>query len=326
MKERKIVNKQQILLILLRGESMNNILEIKNISKKLGKKQILNDITFEIKEGEIFGFVGPNGAGKTTLIKTILGLYKQDKGQVTIGGYSLEKDFEKAMSKIGAIIENPEMYDYLSGKNNLKIYASISNINDESYINKIIKTVKLENRINNKVKTYSLGMRQRLGLAQALISKPKLLILDEPTNGLDPLGIKELRELLKKISKEDNIAVLISSHILSEIELICDRIAIIDNGSLVEIKDLNKKQKEEKLTITLEVKQTKEANDYLNKNGYVSEIENQKLKLELQKEEIPKVNKLLVENNINVYEIKQKEKTLEEEFIEKTQGTKGQIR
>lgn len=305
---------------------MNNILEIKNISKKLGKKQILNDITFEIKEGEIFGFVGPNGAGKTTLIKTILGLYKQDKGQVTIGGYSLEKDFEKAMSKIGAIIENPEMYDYLSGKNNLKIYASISNINDESYINKIIKTVKLENRINNKVKTYSLGMRQRLGLAQALISKPKLLILDEPTNGLDPLGIKELRELLKKISKEDNIAVLISSHILSEIELICDRIAIIDNGSLVEIKDLNKKQKEEKLTITLEVKQTNEANDYLNKNGYVSEIENQKLKLELPKEEIPKVNKLLVENNINVYEIKQKEKTLEEEFIEKTQGTKGQIR
>ena len=169
-------------------------------------------------------------------------------------------------------------------------------------------------------------MRQRLGLAQALISKPKLLILDEPTNGLDPLGIKELRELLKKISKEDNIAVLISSHILSEIELICDRIAIIDNGSLVEIKDLNNNQKQEKLTITLEVKQTKEANDYLNKNGYVSEIENQKLKLELQKEEIPKVNKLLVENNINVYEIKQQEKTLEEEFIEKTQGTKGQIR
>ncbi len=305
---------------------MKNILEIKNISKKIGKKQILNDITFEIKEGEIFGFVGPNGAGKTTLIKTILGLYKQEKGQVTIGGYSLEKDFEKAMSKIGAIIENPEMYDYLSGKDNLKIYSKISNINDESYINKIIKTVKLENRINSKVKTYSLGMRQRLGLAQALISKPKLLILDEPTNGLDPLGIKELRELLRKISKEDNIAVLISSHILSEIELICDRIAIIDNGSLVEIKDLNKKQKEEKLTITLEVKQTNEANDYLNKNGYVSKIENQKLKLELQKEEIPKVNKLLVENNINVYEIKQKEKTLEEEFIEKTQGTKGQIR
>ena len=298
MKERKIVNKQQILLILLRGESMNNILEIKNISKKLGKKQILNDITFEIKEGEIFGFVGPNGAGKTTLIKTILGLYKQDKGQVTIGGYSLEKDILNVAR------------------------ATCDNLRVEE----VIKITGLENRINDKVSKYSLGMRQRLGLAQALISKPKLLILDEPTNGLDPLGIKELRELLKKISKEDNIAVLISSHILSEIELICDRIAIIDNGSLVEIKDLNKKQKEEKLTITLEVKQTNEANDYLNKNGYVSEIENQKLKLELPKEEIPKVNKLLVENNINVYEIKQKEKTLEEEFIEKTQGTKGQIR
>lgn len=202
---------------------MKNILEIKNVSKKIGKKQILKDITLEVKQGEIFGFVGPNGAGKTTLIKTMLGLYKQDSGSITINGFNIKTEFEKAMENIGAIIENPEMYDYLSGKDNLKIYKMIGNVSDEA-LEEIIKTVKLENRINNKVKTYSLGMRQRLGLAQALISNPKLLILDEPTNGLDPIGIKELRELLKKISKEKNISVFVSSHILSEIELMCDRI------------------------------------------------------------------------------------------------------
>ena len=200
---------------------MKNILEIKNVSKKIGKKQILKDITLEVKQGEIFGFVGPNGAGKTTLIKTMLGLYKQDSGSITINGFNIKTEFEKAMENIGAIIENPEMYDYLSGKDNLKIYKMIGNVSDEA-LEEIIKTVKLENRINNKVKTYSLGMRQRLGLAQALISNPKLLILDEPTNGLDPIGIKELRELLKKISKEKNISVFVSSHILSEIELMCD--------------------------------------------------------------------------------------------------------
>ena len=227
---------------------MKNILEIKNVSKKIGKKQILKDITLEVKQGEIFGFVGPNGAGKTTLIKTMLGLYKQDSGSITINGFNIKTEFEKAMENIGAIIENPEMYDYLSGKDNLKIYKMIGNVSDE-ILEEIIKTVKLENRINNKVKTYSLGMRQRLGLAQALISNPKLLILDEPTNGLDPIGIKELRELLKKISKEKNISVFVSSHILSEIELMCDRIAIIDGGSLIEIKDLKDKVEEKNLLI-----------------------------------------------------------------------------
>ncbi len=304
---------------------MENILEIKNVSKKIGKKQILKDITLEVKQGEIFGFVGPNGAGKTTLIKTMLGLYKQDSGSITINGFNIKTEFEKAMENIGAIIENPEMYDYLSGKDNLKIYKMIGNVSDE-ILEEIIKTVKLENRINNKVKTYSLGMRQRLGLAQALISNPKLLILDEPTNGLDPIGIKELRELLKKISKEKNISVFVSSHILSEIELMCDRIAIIDGGSLIEIKDLKDKKQDAKDKVLFEVSDSKLASKYLNKQNYKNEILDNYIVLEIKKEEIPNINKLLVSNNINVFEIKKVKKTLEDEFIEKTKGTKGQIK
>jgi len=304
---------------------MKNILEIKNVSKKIGKKQILKDITLEVKQGEIFGFVGPNGAGKTTLIKTMLGLYKQDSGSITINGFNIKTEFEKAMENIGAIIENPEMYDYLSGKDNLKIYKMIGNVSDEA-LEEIIKTVKLENRINNKVKTYSLGMRQRLGLAQALISNPKLLILDEPTNGLDPIGIKELRELLKKISKEKNISVFVSSHILSEIELMCDRIAIIDGGSLIEIKDLKDKKQYAKDKVLFEVSDSKLASKYLNKQNYKNEILDNYIVLEIKKEEIPNINKLLVSNNINVFEIKKVKKTLEDEFIEKTKGTKGQIK
>lgn len=303
---------------------MKNILEIKNISKKIGKKEILKDISLNVKEGEIFGFVGPNGAGKTTLIKTMLGLYKQDKGTITINGYSINKDFEKAMENIGAIIENPEMYDYLTGMDNLKLYKMIGTSNED--IQNTIKTVKLENRINNKVKTYSLGMRQRLGLAQALISKPKLLILDEPTNGLDPIGIKELRELLKKLSKENNISVFVSSHILSEIELMCDRIAIIDNGSIIEIKDLKEKESENKINILLEVQNNEETSKYLNNKGYKNKITNNNIILETTKEEIPIITKELVKKDINIYQIKIIKKTLEDEFIEKTKGTKGQIK
>ncbi|MGN0992966.1 MAG: ABC transporter ATP-binding protein [Bacilli bacterium] len=306
---------------------MDNILEIKNVSKRIGKKKILKDISLEVKEGEIFGFVGPNGAGKTTLIKTMLGLYKQDSGTIKIGGYDINKDFEKAMENIGAIIENPEMYDYLSGKDNLSLYSKIGKSADDEYHKKIVKTVKLEDRINSKVKTYSLGMRQRLGVAQALIGKPKLLVLDEPTNGLDPLGIKELRELLKTISKENNIAVFVSSHILSEIELMCDRIAIIDNGEIIEVKDLNNRQTDkEDISILIEVNEIEKAKDYLKENNFASEIKQDKLQISTTKENIPIINKILVENNIKVYEIKQTFKTLEDEFIEKTKGTKGQIK
>lgn len=214
-------------------ENHKKVLEVKNVSKSFGKRKVLNKISFDVYEGDIVGLIGPNGAGKTTLIKTILNLYNSDTGSVKICGFDTKTNLEEALSRTGSIIENPDMYLNISGKKNLKITALINNIKDKDYIDKMIRFVKLEDRINDKVKKYSLGMKQRLGLANALIKRPRLLILDEPTNGLDPLGIKELRETLKEINEKENMSILISSHILSEVENICDRVLIIDEGKII---------------------------------------------------------------------------------------------
>lgn len=304
---------------------MSNVLEIKNVSKKIGKKQILKDVSFDVHEGEIFGFVGPNGAGKSTLIKTMLGLYKLDSGSVKIAGFDISSDFEKAMENVGAIIENPEVYDYLSGMDNLKIYARMCDDVSFSYIDELVKETKLGGRINSKVRTYSLGMKQRLGVVQALLSKPKLLILDEPTNGLDPIGIKELRELLKKFSKSQGMAVFISSHILSEIELMCDRIAIIDNGEIIEVKDLNSGNVSN-LSVFFEVNDIKKASSVLDSKNISYKVNFDNLELFISRDEVPSINKLFVDSLIDVYSINIKHKSLEDEFIEKTRGTKEQIR
>ena len=305
------------------GDDMEKVLEIKNVSKTIKKRKILDNVSFDINKGEIFGLVGPNGAGKTTLIKVMLGLYKSDKGSIIISGYDVKKDFEKAMSEIGAIIENPELYNYLSGIDNLNLYSRLRN-NDPKYKHEIIKLVKLEDRINNKVKTYSLGMRQRLGIAQALISKPNLLILDEPINGLDPLGIKELRELLIKQSKENGMAVFISSHILNEMELLFDKIAIIDEGKIIEIKDMNKK--EEQKTIIFKIDNPEKAKEILEDNSILSTTNDKDIEVKITENEIANLNKILVKNDINVYRIEQKQNKFEDEFVEKTTGTKGQIK
>ncbi len=211
------------------------VLEATGIRKKFGKNEVLNSVDISLEEGEIVGFVGPNGAGKSTFIKSILGLYHIDSGSIQICGFDVERDFENALKNVGCIIENPDLYDNISGRKNLKIASLMHGLKKNTKsMETIIKLVKLENRIDDKVKTYSLGMKQRLGLAQALLNQPKLLVLDEPTNGLDPLGIKELRSMLKEINKVYGMTIFISSHILSEIENVCDRIIMIDHGSIVE--------------------------------------------------------------------------------------------
>lgn len=227
-----------------------NILEVKNVTKKIGKREILHDASFSIKEGSIVGLVGPNGAGKSTLIKTILGLYRIHHGEVLIGGYSVKKEYEKALESVGTIIESPDMYSHLSGLKNLEIYAKMYRIKELSSIMEVVRKLKLEKRIKEPVKNYSLGMKQRLGIAQAILHHPKLLILDEPTNGLDPRGIYELRELLINLKKEGT-TILISSHILSEIEQVCDQIIMIDEGTIVETFDL-KELKERGITLEKE--------------------------------------------------------------------------
>ncbi len=222
----------------------NEILVCKNLHKKIGKKEILKDVSLTVCEGDILGFIGPNGAGKTTTIKLILGLQHISSGNVIINGYDIKENFEKAIKKVGAIVENPDLYMYLSGYDNLKLIANLYKNVTKSRIDEVVKLVGLENRIHDKVSKYSLGMRQRLGVAQAILHKPNLLILDEPTNGLDPEGIKSMRELLLKLAHEENMAILISSHNLSELESFCNKVSIIKNGVVVETSELEDVKKE----------------------------------------------------------------------------------
>ena len=210
------------------------ILKCTNLTKKIGKKQVLEDVSLYVHEGDIVGFIGPNGAGKTTTIKLVLGLQKITSGEVIINGYNLKEDFKKAIKNVGAIVESPDLYMYLSGYENLKLIANLYDNVDEKRIEEVVELVGLTNRIKDKVSRYSLGMRQRLGIAQAILHRPNVLILDEPTNGLDPEGIKEMRELLEKLAKEEGMGILISSHNLAELETFCNKACIIQNGKLIE--------------------------------------------------------------------------------------------
>ena len=294
---------------------MKKLLECQNLCKNFGKKQILKNVSFEIDEGDILAFIGPNGSGKTTTIKLILGLQKIDKGKVSINGFDVEKDFVKAIEKVGAIVENPDTYMYLTGWQNLKIIANLyKDVTDEE-IKKIVKLVDLEKRINDKVSKYSLGMRQRLGIARALINKPNVLILDEPTNGLDPEGIKDLRNLLKKLAKE-GMGILISSHNLAELESFCNKVLIIDNGKIIETSKVNEFKSNGNKYI-FKVSNT----DNLEVEG-IYQVKGDEFAYDGSKEEIAKLIKTLVKKNVDIYEVKMEELTLEEAFLKKTGGNK----
>lgn len=313
---------------------MSKVLELKNVTKIMGNRKIVDNVSFEINSGEIFGFLGPNGAGKTTTIKMITGLLKIDEGDILISNNDVKKNFEKALSQVGGIIENPEMYGYLTGRTNLEIYGRMHGNISKERINEVIKLVKLENRINDKVKKYSLGMRQRLGVAQALLHNPKLLILDEPTNGLDPMGIKELRDTLRHLAEKEGLAVLVSSHLLSEMELMCDRVGIIDNGKVIDIKtlkDIKKQNIESLITYELEVSNYSLArkiieNDYNKISEEITvDFKENKILISCSRDEIANVNKALIMENILVYTIKPINNTLEDEFMKVTTGSKMQI-
>jgi ABC-2 type transport system ATP-binding protein len=208
----------------------------KNLTKYFGSRKVVDDISLETYAGEVFGFLGPNGAGKTTTIKMILGLLTRDGGEIFINGIDAKKDFEGAMRNIGGIVENPEMYNYLTGLQNLRQYKRIRDNVTEERIAEVIKLVGLEKRARDKVKKYSLGMKQRLGIAQSIMHYPKVLILDEPTNGLDPAGIKELRDTLKKLAHNEGVGVFVSSHLLWEMQQMCDRVGIIHRGKLIDVR------------------------------------------------------------------------------------------
>ncbi|GIO97441.1 bacitracin ABC transporter ATP-binding protein [Paenibacillus lautus] len=214
------------------------VLSVQHVKKKIGRKWIIHDVSFDVRAGEIFGFLGPNGAGKTTTIRMLVDLIKPSSGRIEVCGYDVNRQQEQALRYIGSIVENPEMYSYMTGWENLEHFARMQPGIDQQRIQEVVDTVRLDRRIHDKVSTYSLGMRQRLGIAQALLGRPRLLILDEPTNGLDPKGIKEMRQFIHQLA-EEGLAVFVSSHLLSEIQLLCNRVAIISSGRVLAVGEVD---------------------------------------------------------------------------------------
>jgi len=298
------------------------IVQIRNLHKKIGSKNIINGISFDIYPGEVFGFLGPNGAGKTTTMRMMVGLISITDGEVLINGLSIKENFEKAISHVGGIVENPEMYKFLSGYQNLEQYSRMMKGIDKARIDEVVKLVGLEKRIKDKVKTYSLGMRQRLGLAQALLHSPSVLILDEPTNGLDPAGIREIRDYLQKLAKEEGMAIMVSSHILSEMELMCDRIAIIQNGRIVDVQKVNEFGKEEEnINVVFDVEPLQAAKEYfIEREDITFNIMSNEIYLEIDREKIPQVTADLVNKGVKIYGIQSISKSLEDKFLEITGG------
>lgn len=303
------------------------VLEMRNISKYFGRRKVLSNVSLTVNEGEILGFLGPNGAGKTTAIKIMLGLLNADDGEVIINGYSIKKDFEKALAKVGGIIESPDMYNYMTGYENLMLCARMHGLGRERVL-EVAEQVKLAGRLNDKVKKYSLGMRQRLGVAQAIINKPNLLVLDEPTNGLDPVGIKELRDMLRDFARK-GAAVFVSSHLLAEMELMCDTLCIIEEGVVIAQKSLTdfitEKDKEDRLNYTLSVGDIDKAVAVLSANGFEVSVSDSLLHALITKEKAAAMAKLLSLNDVDLYSMTAEQKTLEDAFLQATHGSKGQI-
>lgn len=298
------------------------VLQLRNVTKTIGNRNIVDDLTFDIPAGEVFGFLGPNGAGKTTTIRMIVGLISMTKGEAFIKGVSVRKQFELAMTHVGAIVENPEMYKFLTGYQNLIHFGRRHAGVTRERIDEVVKLLGLQNRIHEKVKRYSLGMRQRLGVAQAILHKPSLLILDEPTNGLDPAGIRELRDYLRKLAREEGIAVIVSSHLLSEMELMCDRVAIIQGGKLVDIRSLQETRNQADTKIVIEVGDVAAARRLLSAAFASSRLDvtSGQLELAADKSAIPDIAKLLVSADIDIFGIHAVQKSLEEQFLEITGG------
>lgn len=305
---------------------MEAVLQIKGLNKYFGHKKVVDDLNLELYRGEVFGFLGPNGAGKTTTIKMIMSLLQRDSGEILINGYSIDKQYEKAMACVGGIVENPETYQYMTGIQNLRQYARMRTGVTEDRIREVVRIVGLENRINDKVKKYSLGMKQRLGVAQSIMHHPDLLILDEPTNGLDPAGIKELRDILKRLAHEENACVMVSSHLLSEMQLMCDRVGIIADGRLIGVRSVSElmSESEGKHQFEIRVKGNVSAAAALIDDKPVEVTGEQTFHVTVANEdEISGIITRLVINQVKLITVTEATRNLEEVFIELTGGEGG---
>ncbi|MFS0786087.1 ABC transporter ATP-binding protein [Shouchella sp. 1P09AA] len=278
-------------------------LQIKGLNKSFGKNHIIKDMNFQLKRGQIYGFLGPNGSGKTTTIRMIVSLIAPDSGDVIIEGKNVRTSRKEALAQIGAIVEDPDLYGYLTGQQNLEHFARLSHQSiSKERIKEVVSLVELEGAMKKKVKSYSLGMKQRLGIAVSLLHRPSVLILDEPTNGLDPKGIRDLRSYLQRLAKEDGVTLLVSSHQLSEIETLCDRAIVIKKGEVVDEISMNEDERtEQTLTVKIEAKPATKAFEILStygtvkQNGTAVELEKQSY------EEIPDIVAALIKEQVHVY-------------------------
>lgn len=303
------------------------ILSIQSVSKTFKLKNrkntvnALDDVSISIKRGEIFGLLGPNGAGKSTLIKIITGLVFADKGKVLLEGIDIVQNREKFLSQVGAQIEEPAFFLKRSGAWNLKYLADMQGGLSDERINDIVSVVGLSDRINSNVATYSMGMKQRLGIAQAIMHNPKLLILDEPINGLDPDGIAELRELIKTLSRKYLTTIILSSHILGEMQQLCDRVGFLSKGKLIAVKTMQEIQDglDKVKIISVSCDEPNRAGEIIKeKFGYRTTVKNGLLYVEFKGENIGDLNTELVKSGINISGLSEKKRSLEEIYKELT--------
>ena len=299
-------------------EAVSPALVATHLTKVIGERTIVDDASFELRHGEVFGFLGPNGAGKTTTIRMLVGLIRPTSGRVTICGRDLRRDFEAAMRCVGCIVENPDLYRFMTGRENLEHFARMLRV-DGAEIRRVAELVALEHRLDQRVGTYSLGMRQRLGIAQALLGNPQLLILDEPANGLDPAGIREIRTLLRRLAEERGMAVFVSSHLLAEIELMCDRVAIIHKGRILkegDVRELISSRRE----MELRVDDVGRAALVLAEKNVVHTVNDGVIDVAVDEADAPPLVAELVRNGIAIFHAQRKVHTLEELFLETTGG------
>ncbi|GLI10464.1 bacitracin ABC transporter ATP-binding protein [Paenibacillus tyrfis] len=312
-----------------KGRDADIVLAVDNVKKMIGKRLIIKGISFDVRAGEIFGFLGPNGSGKTTTIRMLVDLIKPTEGSIRICGFDVQREHNEALQYVGCIVENPELYSYLSGWENLEHFARMLPGVGENRIREVVDIVGMDARIHDKVKTYSLGMRQRLGIAQALLNDPKLLILDEPTNGLDPQGIKELREFIRQLA-ETGLSLFISSHLLSEIQQMCDRVAIISHGEVITVGEVSSLVDESVSTVVWSVLPTETALKVLQSHLEVQSVSFAdesgtetgvpRLVALQNPEAIPELSRQLMEAGVALHGIEIKLPTLEDLFLKLTEG------
>lgn len=297
------------------------VLSVRGLYKRIRGRLIVKDVSFEIHAGQIFGFLGPNGAGKTTTIRMLVGLIRPSGGQIVIDGAELRKDRVETMRQVGCIVENPDLYPYLTGYENLYQLASMQGREAVARIEHVAQLVHLEDRLHDKVHTYSLGMRQRLGIAQALLGNPKLLILDEPTNGLDPAGIRELRTFLQDLAR-DGLSIFISSHLLAEIELLCDTVAIIRGGEVVRTGDVQTLIAAASAEVMWRVEPADAARSILSRHAVDGRVDllNERFRCTMTDENVATATAELVQAGCSVFEVTRQKSTLEDVFLQSTGG------